>query len=55
MRTDYEVKMTLTIKNADMLTKHGRNTYAKWLRKTADDLVKNGKLYAKTFRARYIK
>jgi hypothetical protein len=46
--------MILTIKKANGLTRRGRKSYAKWLRKQADELETQGYNYAKNFRARYL-
>ena len=43
----------LTIKDAANMTAKGKKQIAKWLRKQADDLIKDGHLYHKTIRIRY--
>lgn len=44
----------LTIKDADIMTKKGRRQIAKWLEQQAESLIKDGHLYSKNFRARYL-
>jgi hypothetical protein len=44
----------VTIRDAEHMTAKGRRDIAAWLRKQADALVKDGKLYAKRFTARYL-
>jgi hypothetical protein len=44
----------LTIKEANNMTKKGKKQIANWLRQQADNLEKDGHLYAENFRARYL-
>lgn len=44
---------TLTIRDADLMTKKGRRAVAAWLRKQAGFFARHGKLYAGRFTARY--
>jgi hypothetical protein len=44
----------LTIFDADIMTKKGKNDIAQWLRRQASLLLRDGDKYARRFRARYL-
>jgi hypothetical protein len=44
----------LTIKDADKMTKKGRENIAKWLRRNANNLEELGKDYVGNFRSKYL-
>jgi hypothetical protein len=44
----------LTIKDADCMSKKGKQSVAKWLRRQADALIKDGHLYSKRMICRYL-
>ncbi len=50
----YEADATLVLHGAGEWSDEGRQIIADWLRKQADALVKDGREYAKRFRARYL-
>lgn len=51
---DQEVAALLTIKRPGLMTPKSRRDIAKWLRRQADMLLKDGKDYSETrYRARY--
>ena len=43
-----------TIKDASSMTKKGRASVANWMRKQAEFLERDGKLFSKRFTARYL-
>jgi len=45
---------TLEIKDTAKMTEEGRKEVAEWLKKQAEDLIKEGKDYSNHFKARYI-
>lgn len=49
----HDTAVILTIRQADAMTKRGRNDVARWLRRQADSLVREGDNYSARFTARY--
>ncbi len=52
MRKGAKLAATLTIHDVSKMTPSGRSDVAKWLRRHADGLVKEGPTYASVFTAR---
>ena len=53
-RFDDKAAATVTVHDADKMGREGRRDIAAWLRRHANELVRDGHLYSKRFRGRYV-
>ena len=51
--SNFKSAAIVTIRDAEQMTAKGRRDIAAWLKRQADALIKDGKLYSKRFTARY--
>lgn len=54
MAVKEKVAAVITVKDSDKMSARCRKQIANWLRSQADHLERDGKQYAKQFRARYM-